>query len=207
MTSNYEPDALYPEGLHRDRMLPAIALLKEQMHIVNVDGGVDYRKRALEQVNAYHSPLGPDSERALQDAFEKIAETADEAPSVHIESREIPCRRRSGGVIWFDFATLCGGPRSQLDYLEIASRFHIVILSGVPVMSPAMSSEARRFTWLIDVLYDHKVKLVMSAEAGPEELYKDGRMATEFQRTVSRIIEMQSRKYMDDQRRTVVESV
>jgi cell division protein ZapE len=126
---------------------------------------------------------------------------------VYIESREIQCLRRSGGVIWFDFATLCGGPRSQNDYLEIASRFHIVILSNVPQMSAAMSSEARRFTWLIDVLYDHKVKLVMSAEVAPEELYREGMLAAEFQRTASRIIEMQSRKYLEDERRMVIESV
>jgi cell division protein ZapE len=207
MTSNYRPDDLYPDGLHRDRMLPTIALLKEKMDIVNVDGGIDYRKRALEQVNAYHCPLGPEADRALQGAFDKVAETADEEPMVYIESREIQCLRRSGGVIWFDFATLCGGPRSQNDYLEIASRFHIVILSNVPQMSAAMSSEARRFTWLIDVLYDHKVKLVMSAEVAPEELYREGMLAAEFQRTASRIIEMQSRKYLEDERRMVIESV
>jgi cell division protein ZapE len=207
MTSNYQPDDLYPDGLHRDRMLPTIALLKEKMDIVNVDGGIDYRKRALEQVNAYHCPLGPEADQALQEAFDKVAETADEEPMVHIESREIHCLRRSGGVIWFDFATLCGGPRSQNDYLEIASRFHIVILSNVPQMSAAMSSEARRFTWLIDVLYDHKVKLVMSAEVAPEELYREGMLAAEFQRTASRIIEMQSRKYLEDERRMVIESV
>jgi cell division protein ZapE len=207
MTSNYAPDTLYPDGLHRDRMLPTIALLKEKMDIVNVDGGIDYRKRALEQVSAYHVPLGPEADQAMRDAYARVAETADEEPLVHIEAREIPCIRRAGGVIWFDFATLCGGPRSHLDYLEIASRFHIVILSGVPAMSAAMSSEARRFTWLIDVLYDHKVKLIMSAEVVAEELYTNGMMASEFQRTVSRIIEMQSRKYMEDERRTVIESV
>jgi cell division protein ZapE len=207
MTSNYRPEDLYPDGLHRDRMLPTIALLKEKMDVVNVDGGIDYRKRALEQVHAYHCPLGPEADQALREAFDKVAETADEEPMVHIESREIHCLRRSGGVIWFDFATLCGGPRSQNDYLEIASRFHIVILSNVPQMSAAMSSEARRFTWLIDVLYDHKVKLVMSAEVGPEELYREGMLAAEFQRTASRIIEMQSRKYLEDERRMVIESV
>jgi cell division protein ZapE len=110
--------------------------------------------------------------------------------------------RRAGGVIWFDFSTLCGGPRSQNDYLEIASRFHTVILSSVPAMSAAMSSEARRFTWLIDVFYDNKIKLIMSAQVSPEELYTQGTLSNEFHRTVSRIIEMQSREYMDTDHRS-----
>jgi cell division protein ZapE len=207
MTSNYEPGTLYPDGLHRDRILPTIALIREKMDVLNVDGGIDYRKRALEQVDAYHTPLGPAADRALEDAYSKVALIADEEPRVRIEGRDIKCLRRAGSAVWFDFDTLCGGPRSQNDYLEIASRFHVVILSGVPAMSSDMSSEARRFTWLIDVLYDHKVKLVMSAEVGPEELYKNGMLAGEFQRTVSRIIEMQSRKYMEDERRTVAENI
>jgi len=207
MTSNYVPDALYPDGLHRDRILPAIALLKEQLDILNVDAGTDYRKRTLEQVAAYHTPLGAAADHALRNAFADIAETADEDPHVHIEAREIRALRRAGGVIWFDFATLCGGPRSQNDYLEIASRFHTVILSAVPCMSVAMSSEARRFTWLVDVLYDHKVKLLMSAEVEPDKLYTQGTLANEFHRTVSRIIEMQSAEYMQSDRRDVAESI
>ena len=203
MTSNYDPDLLYPDGLHRDRMLPAIALLKDKLDILNVDAGVDYRKRALEQVDAYHTPLGAAADQALRDAFARLAETADEDPRVNIEAREIRSLRRAGGVIWFDFATLCGGPRSQNDYLEIASRFQAVILSGIPQMSAGMSSEARRFTWLIDVFYDHKVKLLMSAQVSPEALYTEGMLANEFHRTVSRIIEMQSSEYMQSERRDV----
>jgi cell division protein ZapE len=203
MTSNYVPDALYPDGLHRDRILPAIALLKSRLDVLNVDAGTDYRKRALEQVETYHYPLGPDANAALRKAFTAIAETAEEDPRITIETREIRSMHRAGGVIWFDFATLCGGPRSQNDYLEIASRFHTVILSGIPRMSAAMSSEARRFTWLIDVFYDHKVKLIMSAEVEPEALYTHGMLANEFHRTVSRIIEMQSREYMESERRDV----
>jgi cell division protein ZapE len=182
-------------------MLPTIALLKERLDVLNVDAGVDYRKRAMEQVKIYHTPLGAEADRALRHAFAGIAETADEDPRIHIESREIRALRRAGGVIWFDFATLCGGPRSQNDYLEIASRFHTVILSGIPAMSAAMSSESRRFTWLVDVLYDHKVKLIMSAAVPPEELYTQGMLANEFHRTVSRIMEMQSREYMEAERR------
>ncbi|MBC7499502.1 MAG: cell division protein ZapE [Herminiimonas sp.] len=204
MTSNYAPSALYPDGLHRDRMLPTIALLEEMLDVMNVDAGTDYRKRALDQVHAYHAPLSAEADRALRAAYARIADTADEEALIRIESREIKALRRAGSIVWFDFATLCGGPRSQNDYLEIASRFHTVILSGVPKMSAAMSSEARRFTWLIDVFYDHKVKLLMSAEAAPEELYTAGTLSNEFHRTVSRIIEMQSAEYMQSERRDAV---
>ena len=207
LTSNYAPDDLYPNGLHRDRILPAIALLNTRLDVLNVDAGVDYRKRSLEQVTAYHTPLGRESDAALRDAFAILADTAEEDPRIHIESREIRSLRRAGGVVWFDFATLCGGPRSQNDYLELASRFHTVILSGTPRMSAAMSSEARRFTWLIDVLYNHGVKLLMSAAVPPEELYTEGMLAQEFHRTVSRIIEMQSREYMESERRDVAQSI
>ncbi len=207
MTSNYDPDLLYPDGLHRDRMLPTIALLKDKLDVMNVDAGIDYRKRALEQVETFHTPLGAAADAALRDAWSKIAETTDEDPRVHIEHREIRALRRAGGSIWFDFATLCGGPRSQNDYLELSSRFHTVILSGIPAMSASMSSEARRFTWLIDVFYDHKVKLLMSAAVEPEQLYTTGTLSNEFHRTVSRIIEMGSREYMLSERRGAADSL
>jgi cell division protein ZapE len=201
MTSNYEPSTLYPDGLHRDRILPTIALLKEKMDVLNVDAGIDYRGRALEQVEAYYTPLNAHTDHQLREAFARIAETSDEDPHIHVEGRELRALRRAGTIVWFDFATLCGGPRSQNDYLEIASRFHTVILSGIPMMSAGQSSEARRFTWLIDVFYDQKVKLIMSAEVAPEELYTSGMLANEFHRTVSRIIEMQSREYMEKEQR------
>ena len=207
ITSNYEPGTLYPDGLHRDRMLPTIALLRERLDIVNVDAGNDYRMRAFKQVEAYHVPLNATSDQALRTAYAAIAERADENPLVRIESREFRALRRAGGVIWFDFATLCGGPRSQNDYLELASRFHTLVLSGVPCMSAAMSSEARRFTWLIDVLYDHNVKLIMSAEVPADALYTEGMLTNEFHRTVSRINEMQSSHYMGSQRRAVAEAI
>jgi cell division protein ZapE len=201
MTSNFEPSTLYPDGLHRDRILPTIALLKEKMDVLNVDAGVDYRGRALEQVDAYYTPLNAQTDASLREAFARVAETADEDARIQIEGREIKALRRAGTTIWFDFATLCGGPRSQNDYLEIASRFHTVILSGIPMMSAGMASEARRFTWLIDVFYDQGVKLIMSAEVAPEELYTSGQLANEFHRTVSRIVEMQSREYMEKAQR------
>jgi cell division protein ZapE len=201
MTSNYAPDMLYPDGLHRDRMLPAIALLKDKLDVLNVDAGTDYRKRILEQVSAYHTPLGEAATQALLHAFSDLAGAAEDDPKIRIESRDVLCIRRAGGVVWFDFATLCGTARSQNDYLEIAHRFHTVILSDVPKMSSEMASEARRFTWLVDVLYDHRIKLLMSAEVAPEQLFTEGSFATEFQRSVSRIVEMQSREYKESDRR------
>ncbi len=202
-TSNFHPDGLYPNGLHRDRILPAIELLKSQLEVVNVDSGNDYRRRTLELANLYLTPLNDDTAKEMRGIFDKLAETADEDPELHIEHRILKARRRAGGVVWFDFQTLCGGPRSQNDYLELASRFHTVMLSDVPHMPVRMASEARRFTWLIDVLYDRKCKLVISAEVPPEQLYTEGPMSHEFPRTVSRLNEMQSKEYLSEERRVV----
>jgi len=202
-TSNFHPDQLYPNGLHRDRILPAIELLKQHLQVVNVDAGVDYRQRSFQRVQVYHCPLGSSAEAAMQAAFEAMAEARDESPTLLIEHREIRARRRAGGVVWFDFATLCGGPRSHNDYLEIAARFHTVMLSDVPRMPPRMSSEARRFTWLVDVLYDRRVKLVMSAADEPENLYLEGPLSHEFPRTASRLREMQTAEFLALARRDV----
>jgi cell division protein ZapE len=202
-TSNFRPDDLYPNGLHRDRILPAISLLKEKLEVISVDNGTDYRSRTLEKVPLYHMPLGPEADAAMTEAFERLAETRDESPLLHIEHRELHARRRAGGVVWFDFKELCGGPRSQNDYLELATQFHTVLLSGVPQMTPRHGSEARRFTWLIDVMYDRRVKLIMSAAVPPEQLYTDGPLAHEFPRTVSRLTEMQSAEFLALARRDV----
>ena len=202
-TSNFQPDGLYPNGLHRDRILPAIALLKEHLEVICVDAGVDYRQRTLAQVNFYHSPLGPAAEEAMTAAFEQLIEAKEEEPVMRIEHRTLRARRKGGGVVWFDFKELCAGPRSQNDYLELASQFHTVLLSGVPQMSPRLASEARRFTWLVDVLYDRRVKLIMSAAVEPELLYTEGPMAHEFPRTVSRLHEMQSAEFLALARRDV----
>lgn len=202
-TSNFHPDELYPNGLHRDRILPAIELLKDKLEIVNVDNGTDYRRRTLEQVRLYHTPLGPEADAAMDEAFGRLAEAKDGDPVLNIEHRELRARRRAGGVVWFDFKVLCGGPRSQNDYLELASQFHTLLLSGVPQMSPRLASEARRFTWLVDVLYDRRVKLILSAEVPPEQLYTEGPLAHEFPRTVSRLAEMQSAEFLALERRSV----
>jgi cell division protein ZapE len=202
-TSNFRPDDLYPNGLHRDRVLPAIELLKANLEVVSVDNGVDYRQKTLEHVKLYHTPLGSQADAEMEKAFSELAESRDEDPVLRIEHREIRARRRAGGVVWFDFRTLCGGPRSQNDYLEIASQFHTVLLSGVPYMPVNMASEARRFTWLVDVLYDRRVKLILSAAVPPGQLYTEGPLAHEFPRTVSRLTEMQSAQFLAQERRTV----
>jgi cell division protein ZapE len=202
-TSNFHPDGLYPNGLHRDRILPAIALLKDRMEVMNVDHGTDYRQRTLEHLQLYHAPLGEAAHQALTATFAELAEAREEDPLLHIEHRELRALRRAGGVVWFDFRTLCGGPRSQNDYLEIAQQFHTVILSDVPQMQPRMGSEARRFTLLVDVLYDRRVKLVISAAVQAEALYTEGPLSHEFPRTVSRLHEMRSTEYLALERRDV----
>ena len=206
-TSNFAPDELYPNGMHRDRILPAIELLKANLEVLSVDNGTDYRSITLEKLKLYHMPLGEAADAAMTDAFERLAEARDEDPVLHIESRQIRARRKAGGVVWFDFKTLCGGPRSQNDYLEMASQFHTVLLSDVPHMPVRMASEARRFTWLVDVLYDRRVKLIMSAEVPPEALYTEGPLAHEFPRTISRLNEMQSTQYLALERRDVDTSI
>ena len=202
-TSNLKPDDLYPGGMHRERILPAIALLNAHLEIINVDNGFDYRRQTLEQLDLYHCPLGEQADAKMLTAFTRLAEARDEDPILHIESRQIRALRKAGGVVWFDFKTLCGGPRSQNDYLEIASQFHTVLLSDVPAMPMRMASEARRFTWLIDVLYDRHVKLILSAAVAPEVLYTEGPLAHEFVRTASRLNEMQSAAFLALERRHV----
>ena len=202
-TSNFAPDDLYPNGLHRDRILPAIELLKEHLEVISVDNGVDYRQTTLRQLEVYHTPLGPEADAAMTRAFEQLAEARDEDPILKIEHRQIRARRRAGGVVWFDFRELCGGPRSQNDYLELSTQFHTLLLSNVPQMAPRLASEARRFTWLIDVLYDRRVNLILSAAVAAEALYTEGPLAHEFPRTVSRLREMRSPEFLASARRDV----
>ena len=202
-TSNFKPDDLYPNGLHRDRILPAIALLNERLEVLNVDNGTDYRQRTLEKLHLYLTPLTPETDAELNTAFDQLATGKDEEPVFHLASRQIQARRRAGDVIWFDFRELCGKPCSQNDYLEIATEFQTVVLSGVPEMNESMASIARRFTLLVDVLYDRRVKLVISAAVPPAQLYTKGMLAHEFVRTVSRLEEMQSAEYLALEHRAV----
>ena len=195
-TSNYPPDELWPNGLLRERFLPAIALIKARLDVVEVDAGVDYRLRALEHVRAFHVPAGSAADAAMAQAWEAMRSGPDQSAHLTIEGRALTARRRAGSVVWFDFRTLCDGPRSQRDYLELARRFPVLFLSDIPQMGAAMADQARRFTWLIDILYDHRVKLVASAAAPADALYPEGPNASEFSRTVSRLTEMRTRDYM-----------
>jgi cell division protein ZapE len=199
MTSNYAPERLYADGLQRARFAPAIALIKERLDVVEVDNGTDYRRLKMVQVEAYHVGAGGDA--ALERVFAALKDVEEEKQPLDVEGRKIPYRRRAGGLVWFDFATLCGGPRSYADYVDLAQRFHTVILSGVPRMSAKHADAARRFTWLVDVLYDDRVNLVVSAEAPPEALFTEGAHSAEFQRTTSRLHEMRSTGYLASERR------
>jgi cell division protein ZapE len=200
-TSNYPPDGLYPNGLHREQFLPTIEMLKKHLDVLEVDAGVDYRLRTLEQIDAFLVPADATADNRMKSDFIAIAGNPGKSGDITVLERTIKVRRQAPGVIWFDFDVLCGGPRSQNDYLELAREHHSLFLSHVPKLSRDQSSEARRFTWLIDVLYDHRVKLVISAEVPAEELYIDGTQAQEFTRTVSRLIEMRSHEYLAEAHR------
>jgi cell division protein ZapE len=196
MTSNYHPDQLYPSGLQRERFLPAIELLKSRLDVIAVDNGTDYRRLKMERLQVYHI----NNEKILEAIFAELRDVEEESQPLDVEGREIPYRKRAGGLVWFDFAALCEGPRSYADYVDLARRFHTVMLSGIPRMSAKDSDAARRFTWLVDVFYDDRVKLVVSAEAPPEALFPEGENSAEFQRTVSRLHEMQSARYLQQER-------
>ena len=198
-TSNIVPDNLYINGLQRERFLPAIAMLKKYTQVVNVDGGVDYRLRTLEKEPLYHSPLGEQSAAALEDIFASLVPVRDEIRRdirIKVEGRKIDVKALGEDVVWFDFKAICDGPRSQNDYIEIAREFHEVIVSDVPQLGLEKDDQARRFINLVDEFYDRAVKLVISAEVALDELYTSGRLSFEFERTKSRLLEMQSREYL-----------
>ena len=203
MTSNYHPDALYPNGLQRERFLPAIALIKSRLDVINVDGGQDYRRLKMEKLKVYH--VGPGGEAAMAAIFQDLKDTEEELQPLDVEGRQIAYRKRAGGLVWFDFEALCGGPRSYADYVDLARRFHTVILTNVPRMGAQLADKARRFTWLVDVFYDDRIKLILSAEAEPDELFTEGGDArtalAEFGRTASRLTEMQTAEYLQQERR------
>ncbi len=192
-TSNIEPDRLYENGLQRARFLPAIAALNTHTEVLRVDGGLDHRLRALEQAEIYHHPLDDGAERALRLAFNSlIHEAAVPADVLLIAGREIPTRATAEDVAWFDFPALCDSPRSATDYIEIARIYHAVLLSNVPRFGANDDDRARRFISLVDEFYDRGVKLIMSAAVPITELYAGTRLAFEFERTRSRLLEMQS---------------
>ena len=198
-TSNIIPDGLYKNGLQRSRFLPAIAMIKKHTDVVNVDGGIDYRLRALEQAELYHCPLDDQADVSLQCSFDSLnpdAEHVAESSPLDINGRTIVARKVSDDLVWFEFSELCDGPRSQNDYIELAREFHSVLISNVPKMNAKNDDQARRFINMVDEFYDRNVKLVMSAEVGLAELYGGGRLEFEFERTQSRLLEMQSHDYL-----------
>ncbi|MEM7096880.1 MAG: cell division protein ZapE [Pseudomonadota bacterium] len=196
-TSNVEPSRLYENGLQRRRFLPAIDLINQRTHVYHVVDGVDFRLRALEQAEIYHWPLGDAAEDSLRNSFMSLApDTPVEGEILTIEGREIPTRMVADDVVWFEFADLCQGPRSQNDYIELAMVYHAVLMSNVPIMDTKIEDAARRFISLVDEFYDHGVKLIISAEASITDIYQGERLRFEFERTQSRLLEMQSHEYL-----------
>jgi cell division protein ZapE len=196
-TSNIPPGELYYDGLQRSRFLPAIKLLEQHTEVHNVDGKVDYRLRVLEQAEIYHSPLDAEATVNLIDYFERIAPDAGtRGVALEVLGRQIPMIRRADGIAWFDFGALCDGPRSQNDYIDIARSFQTVIVSDVPPLTSLKEDQTRRFIALVDEFYDRKVKLIVSAALPIFDLYSGNRLVREFDRTRSRLLEMQSTAYL-----------
>ncbi len=196
-TSNYAPSELYPQGQNRSSFLPTIALLENKLTVLNVDSGEDYRLRTLQPADVFYIPNNEENEQKLAVLFRQLAGHAPRLPeSMMIHGRELVCKARTETVIWFDFRTLCFGPRSQADYLWLAQHYTHVLISGLEKMTPNEKNEARRLTLLADVFYDYRVKLCATSEVPMEELYTEGDFAHEFTRTVSRLIEMRSADYL-----------
>jgi cell division protein ZapE len=198
-TSNVAPDRLYENGLQRRRFLPAIALLQRHCRVLNVDGPPDYRLRVLERAEIYHSPLDAGADTLLARAFDDLVPergSVQQGVALEIEGRSIPCRSCGDDVAWFEFADLCQGPRSQNDYIELARIFHAVLLGNVPILRAEDDDAARRFISLVDEFYDRNVKLIVSAAAPVDRLYRGDRLQFEFERTRSRLVEMQSHDYL-----------
>lgn len=207
MTSNYPPSGLYPDGLQRQNFLPTIDLILARMDVLEVDAGVDYRRRTLERERVYHWPADAAATEALERTFASLVVKPLPERTIRLLERDVPVVRRGEGVIWFTFATLCETPRSQLDYLELAQAHHALILSDVPRLASVDANVIRRFTLLVDVLYDHRVKLILSAAAPIEDIARieettrdsdTRRVLAEFARTASRLTEMQSAEYMSE---------
>jgi len=196
-TSNVEPKNLYLNGLQRDLFIPAIDMIYEYTDVVNIDSGIDYRLRFLDKAETYFSPINQAANDGMEYNFRHLApDSGKPNAGIVIEGRELISIRRADGVIWFEFNELCDGPRSQNDYIELARCFHSILLSNVPLMDRLKEDQARRFINLVDVFYDHNVKLIVSAEALATDLYSGTKVAFEFQRTISRLQEMQSHDYL-----------
>ena len=196
-TSNVVPDNLYKDGLQRQNFLPSIERLKKSVNVLNVDGGVDHRLRALTRAEVYHFPCDAAAEEDMQRNFVAIAGCSGiENVEMPIHDRIIVARRLADGVAWFEFAAVCDGPRSAADYIEIGRTHHTVLLSHVPQLTVFTEDAARRFINLVDEFYDRGVKLIITADVAQEKLYAGLKLRFEFQRTLSRLQEMQSQEYL-----------
>ena len=197
-TSNSAPDDLYPNGLQRQNFLPAIALLKRELNILNVDGGHDYRLRGLTREPVFLVPDNTENENLMGGMFQRLCSGAlQDAPSIVIQGRSILLRKLAQGMVWFDFNAICGERRGQTDYLEIAHKFHTVFVSHIPILAANSAAEAQRFIWMIDVFYEHRVKLVASATPQPSMIFSEGAGSDDHARTISRLTEMQSTRYLE----------
>lgn len=198
-TSNIEPSGLYKDGLQRDRFLPAIKMIEQYCDILNVDGGTDYRLRQLEQAELYHYPLDSGAQTALATAFDHLIPghaQVEDAPEVEVLGRKLAAIKVADDVVWFDFLAVCDGPRSQNDYIELGRLFHTVLVQNVPQFTSEKDDQARRFINLVDEFYDRGVKLILTAEVSLADLYSSGKLSFEFERTQSRLLEMQSHEYL-----------
>lgn len=196
-SSNAAPSDLYRDGLQRARFLPAIALIERHCNVVHLDSPNDYRLRALTRSPVYRAPLDADSDLWLESRWHQLhGDDGHRDAGIDIDGRRIAVRARTKGMAWFDFDELCEGPRGSADYIEIATEFHTVLLGGIPAFDAQNDDAARRFVTLIDELYDRRVNLVCSADAAPHALYRGERLAAAFERTASRLIEMQSAEYL-----------
>lgn len=197
-TSNYAPSELYPQGQNRSSFLPTIALIEDKLTILNVDGGEDYRHRTLTAAEVFYIPANDENERKLADLFTQVtAGQAERSSEIEIHGRMLRCKKRTDKAIWFDFRMLCFGPRSQADYLYLSEHYGMIFVSGIEKLSQAERAEARRLTWLIDVMYDYRVKFCATCDVPVGEIYVEGDFAQEFVRTASRLTEMQSQEYLN----------
>jgi cell division protein ZapE len=195
-TSNIAPDGLYPGGLQRAKFLPAIELIKQNTQVIELSGTTDYRLRILEQSEIFHYPLDEAADRVMTESFDRMAADCELNHDLEINGRNFHARRRGDGVIWFEFEELCAKPRGSIDFIEIARAFNTVVISNMPRLGEEDSNAARRFVTLVDEFYDRNVKLLISADARIKQLYSGRALEFEFQRTVSRLTEMQSHEYL-----------
>jgi cell division protein ZapE len=196
-TSNWPPDALYAGGLQRELFLPFIALIKEKLDVLHLEGRMDYRLARIMSMKVYHLPLGPAASKALDQAFRDLTDNAPSAPDfLNVMGRRVPVPASAKGVARFRFADLCEQPLGPTDFIAIANAFHTVILAEIPLLAPERRDTVKRFATLIDILYERKIKLVCSAAVPPQEIHPAGDHAHEFRRTVSRLMEMQSVEYL-----------